>query len=149
MIENRFVVMSQDTGELPDIRQVRLDFLHCIVDDRAVYAEIMIKDLYNKIQQVYSAYFKPETPYMQGSFKYANATNYGYVGFEQREYDGRRELTADEYVALSGTHCDHMVIPEPYKRKFFDGLREAVLEAGNKIVFSDTFILYLAKKPLL
>ena len=52
------------------------------------------------------------------------------------------------YVAFSGTHCDHLVIPEPYKSKFFSGLREAVLEAGNKIVFNDTYVLFLAKKPL-
>ena len=57
-------------------------------------------------------------------------------------------FTADEYVAYCGTHCDHIVIPEPYKSKLFSGLREAVLEAGNKIVFNDTFVLFLAKKPL-
>ena len=56
-------------------------------------------------------------------------------------------FTADEYVAYSGTHCDHLVIPEPYKTKLFEGLRDAVIAAGNKIVFSDTYILYLAKKP--
>ena len=55
-------------------------------------------------------------------------------------------MTADEYVAFSGTHCDHMVIPEPYKTKFFQGLHDAVMNAGNKIVFNDTYILYLARK---
>ena len=79
---------------------------------------------------------------------YTNASNYGYVDFEQRDYFGKREFTADEYVAFCGTHCDHIVIPEAYKSKFFDGLREAVLEAGNKIVFHDTFVLFLAKKPI-
>lgn len=106
------------------------------------------EDLFNKIQQVYSQYFKPETEYKQGGFKYTNAPNYGYIDFEKREYYGKRELTADEYVALSGTHCDHIVIPDDYKTKLFNGLREAVLEAGNKIVFNDTFVLYLAKKPI-
>lgn len=105
------------------------------------------EELYNKIQQVYTEYFKPEIEYMQGSFVYANASNYGYVGFEERKYFGKREFTADEYVAFSGTHCNHMVIPEPYKSKFFNGLRDAVLEAGNKIVFRDTFVLFLARKP--
>ena len=61
---------------------------------------------------------------------------------------GNCTSTADEYVAFCGTHCDHIVIPEPYRSKFFDGLRETVLEAGNKVVFNDTFILFLAKKPL-
>jgi len=106
------------------------------------------EDLFNKIQQVYSEYFKPETEYKHGAFKYSNAVNYGFVDFERREFYGKREFTADEYVAFSGTHCDHLVIPEPYRSKFFSGLREAVLEAGNKIVFNDTFILFLAKKPL-
>lgn len=106
------------------------------------------EELYNKIQQVYSKYSKPETEYKHGAFKYTNAVNYGYEHFERREYYGKREFTADEYVAFSGTHCDHIVIPKPYRSKFFDGLREAVLGAGNKIVFYDTFILFLAKKPL-
>lgn len=105
-------------------------------------------ELYDKIQRVYSQYFKPETEYNHGSFKYTNATNYGYVDFERREYYGKREFTADEYVAFCGTHCDHIVIPEPYRSKFFDGLRKTVYEAGNKVVFNDTFILFLAKKPL-
>ena len=103
--------------------------------------------LYNEIQTVYSKYFKPETPYTHGSFKYTNAPNYGFTDFEKREYFGKREFTADEYVAFSGTHCDHIVIPEPYKTKLFRGLREKVLNAGNKIVFNDTYVLYLAKKP--
>ena len=70
------------------------------------------------------------------------------MDFEKREYHGQRVFTADEYVGYCGTHCDHIVIPEPYKNRFFDGLRNAVLEAGNRIVFNDTFVLYLAKKPI-
>ena len=103
--------------------------------------------LYQQIQQVYAQYFKPETPYPHGSFQYANATHYGYADFEKREYQGRRVFTADEYVGFCGTHCDHIVIPEPDKSRFFDGLRSAVLNAGNRIEFLDTFVLYLAKKP--
>lgn len=106
------------------------------------------EELYNKIQQVYSKYFKPEIEYKRGAFQYSNASNYGYIDFERREYYDKAEFTADEYVAFSGTHCDHIVIPEPYKSKLFDGLREVVLNAGNKIVFHDTFTLFLAKKPL-
>lgn len=106
------------------------------------------EELYNKIQAVYSEYFKPEIEYKHGAFKYTNAPDYGYTDFEKREYYGRREFTADEYVAFSGTHSDHIVIPEPYRSKFYNGLRKAVLEVGNKIVFNDTFVLFLAKKPL-
>ena len=103
------------------------------------------EELYNKIQAVY---FKPETEYTHGSFSYTNAPAYGYTDFEKREFYGKREFTADEYAGFCGTHCTHIVIPEPYKSKFFDGLRKTVAEAGNKIVFWDTYILYVAKKPL-
>ena len=104
--------------------------------------------LFQKIQEVYARYFHPETEYAHGSFAYANATHYGYVDFEKREYHGERVFTADEYVSFCGTHCDHIVIPEPDKSKFFSGLREAVWEAGNRIVFQDTYVLYLTKKPM-
>ena len=57
-------------------------------------------------------------------------------------------MTADEYVSFCGTHSDHIVIPEPYRTPFYGGLRNAVLAAGNRIVFLDTYVLYLAKKPL-
>ena len=85
---------------------------------------------------------------MKALFNHQHATDYGYVDFEKREFYGKREMTADEYVLFSGTHCDHMVIPEPYNTQFFEGLRSAVLEFGNKVVFNDTYVLYLTKKPL-
>ena len=103
--------------------------------------------LHDDIQKIYDTYFKPETPYTHGAFHYQNATNYGYVDFEERDFYGKRQMTADEYVAFSGTHCDHLVIAEPYKTKFFEGLHNAVLAHGNKIVFNDTYVMYLAKKP--
>ena len=105
------------------------------------------EDLYSKIQRIYSEYFKPEIEYPHRGFKYANATNYGYTAFEKREFRGIRKFTADEYAGFCGTHCDHLVIPEPYKSKFFEGLRKTVAENGNKVVFYDTYVLYLAKKP--
>ena len=104
--------------------------------------------LYEKIQQVYSKWFKPETEYQHRGFRYTAAAEYGYQTVEKREYPGQRVYTADEYVAYCGTHCDHLVIPEPYRTPFFHGLRQAVLDAGDRITFQDTHVLYLAKKPL-
>ena len=103
--------------------------------------------LYRKIQAVYARYFHPETPYAHGAFAYTSAPDYGFSDFEKREYRGERVFTADEYAAFCGTHCDHITIPEPDRSRFFDGLRAAVLEAGNRVVFLDTYVLYLAKKP--
>lgn len=104
------------------------------------------EELYEEIQKVYRAHFYPDEEYTQ-KFGYANAVNYGYVDFERREYYGRRVMTADEYVAHEGTHCTHITIPEPHRTPFFEGLRNAVLAAGDKIVFDDTYVLMLAKKP--
>ncbi len=105
------------------------------------------EELYAKIQKVYDEYFKPEMHYTHGSFKYENATNYGYIDFEKREFFGKREYDAEEYAAFRGTSCDHIVIPEPYKTKFFEGLKATIKENGNKVVFRDTYILYVTKKP--
>ena len=63
-------------------------------------------------------------------------------------YHGKREFTTDEYIAFCGTHCDHIVLSEPYKSKFYDGLKCAVNEAGGKVIFFDTYVMYLAKKPI-
>ncbi|MBP0985738.1 MAG: SAM-dependent methyltransferase, partial [Oscillospiraceae bacterium] len=61
---------------------------------------------------------------------------------------GVRVFTADEYVAYCGTHSDHIVIPEPYKTEFFEGLREVALRYGDRVEYRDTYRLYLARKPL-
>lgn len=106
------------------------------------------EELYSRIQEVYSQYFKPDQEYKNGSFHYGNAVNYGYEAFERREYQGKRTFTADEYVGYCGTHCDHIVLSEPYRTPFFQGLHDAVAEAGNRMEFWDTHILYLARKPL-
>ena len=104
-------------------------------------------DLYQKIQKIYDQYFKPAIPYTHGSFKYDATLNYGYIDFQRHDFHGRREMDPDEYVSFCGTHCDHIVIPEPYKTLFFESLRNVVRENGGKVVFEDTYILYLAKRP--
>ena len=107
------------------------------------------EELYQKIQKVYADHFKPQTAYrdMHAPFRYENAPEYGFVDLERREFLGRRVFTADEYAAFCATHCDHLVIPEPERTLFFDGLRKTVREAGDRIVFEDTHVLYLAHKP--
>lgn len=106
------------------------------------------EELYAKIQRLYDQYYKPDIPYTHGNFKYDNAQNYGFVDFERHDFHGKREMNPDEYVSFCGTHCDHIVIPEPYKTLFFDGLKNVVANNGGKVIFEDTHILYLTKKPL-
>lgn len=102
--------------------------------------------LYNAIEEVYNQYFRPETVYSQ-KLVYGNVVNYGFVDLERREYSSKREFNADDYVSYLGTHCDHIVLKEPYQSKFYTGIRDAVLKAGNRIALNDTIVLYLARKP--
>lgn len=104
------------------------------------------ESLYEKIQALYDKYYKPEIAYTHGKFTYTAAPRYGYSDVERYEFIGKRVFTADEYVEFSGTHCDHIVIPDPIRTEFFAKLKKAVIEAGNKIVFNDTYILYLTRK---
>jgi len=108
------------------------------------------EELYSKIQKVYDQYYKPVTEYknMKEPFDYRHATDYGYENLTRNDFHGVRTFTADEYVQYCGTHSDHILVPEPYKTPFFEGLRNEVLAAGNKVEFWDTYVLYLAKKPL-
>jgi hypothetical protein len=72
---------------------------------------------------------------------------YGFVNLERREYRKTREYNADDYVSLIGTHSDHLTLQEPYKTKFYEGIREAILSFGNKITLYDKITMYLARKP--
>ncbi|MHB1153925.1 MAG: class I SAM-dependent methyltransferase [Eubacteriales bacterium] len=102
--------------------------------------------LYFKIQEVYGKYFHPETKYTC-KLTYRNVVNYGFVDFECRNYYKTREFNADEFVSYIGTHCDHITLQEPYKSRFYEGIRDVILSFDNRILLNDTIVLYLARKP--
>lgn len=103
--------------------------------------------LYHSMQEVYEKYFFPETKYTC-RLDYENAVNYGFIDFNYRDWNKVREYNADEYVKyLSSTQVSHLTLQEPYKTKFYDGIRKAVINAGNKITLNDTIALYLTRKP--
>ena len=51
--------------------------------------------LYSEIQAVYEKYYRPETPYTHGSFRYTAAVEYGFTDMEKREYQGCRRFSDD------------------------------------------------------
>ncbi len=102
--------------------------------------------LYSRIQEVYAQYFRPETPYTC-SLDYDARGKYGFTDLECRTYHKTREYNADDYVSLIGTHSDHLTLQEPYRSKFYDGIRDVILSADNKITLYDKITLYLARKP--
>lgn len=102
--------------------------------------------LYSKIQAVYDAYFHPEIPYTC-HLNYENVVNYGFVGFECREYHKTRVYNADDYISHISTHSDHITLREPYRTQFFNGIRKAILDCGGEITLYDKITLYLVRKP--
>lgn len=102
--------------------------------------------LYLKIQEVYERYFHPETKYTC-SLAYHNVEKHGFIDFETRHYHKTREYNADDYVSSISIHADHLTLQEPYKTKFFTGIRDAILGFGDRITLNDDIVLYLARKP--
>lgn len=102
-------------------------------------------ELFSEIQKIYDKYFKTQNTY-RCKFDYENGTSYGLKYLGRKEFYGQREFTADEYIEYIHTHSDHNGIEEKYQEPFFEGIRNAILEHGNKIVFYDTFMLYLYQK---
>lgn len=101
--------------------------------------------LYEEIEKVYHKYFRVETKYTC-KLNYENIVNYGFKDYSYREWHKKRILNADEYISYIGTHVEHITLKEPYKSKFYDGIRKAVMKFGNKIIIDDTIPLYLVKK---
>jgi SAM-dependent methyltransferase len=103
------------------------------------------EDLWSEIQKVYDLYFRPETEY-SCNLVYSNVVNHGFTDFECRRYYKTRILNAEEFVLWTSIMAPHLTLQEPYKSEFFDGIRNAVLSFGNRIILNDTITLYLARK---
>ena len=100
-----------------------------------------------QIDAAYDRFFHPEHVYTC-KLDYQGTGRYGFVEQRYAEWKQRRVLTADEYVAMIGTHCDHIELKDPDRTRFFEAIRQAILAHGNQIVIDDTIPLYLARKPL-
>ncbi len=104
------------------------------------------EELHLKIQEIYDRYFHPETKYTC-NLEYSNVERYGFINIECRQYHEERVYNADEYISYISIHAPHLTLQEPHKSKFYEGIREAIVCAGNKITLYDTIVLYLARKP--
>ena len=101
--------------------------------------------LHDDIQKVYDKYFVSDSPYRQ-RFNYGAATDYGFADCRTFEFHGQRVMTTDEYIDYIGTHSDHITLNEHYRDDFYNGMRAAVDAHGGRIVFDDTYRLYLCRK---
>lgn len=105
------------------------------------------EELYNRIDEVYKEHFSVKQRYNR-KIQYNNVVNYGFVNYKYKDWKKVRTLNADEYISYISTHCEHITLQEPYKSKFYEAVRKAIMDFGNKIIIKDTIPLYLAPKPL-
>lgn len=105
-------------------------------------------ELFDRIQEVYKAHFHPAQPYTHGGFGYTNAPAYGFEAVESFSFVTRRTFTTDEYIAFTGTHSDHISLPEPDKTLFFSQMRKVIDSFGGTLTSEETHRLFLARKPL-
>lgn len=103
--------------------------------------------LKSEIDKVYDKYFRVKQRY-HCKLNYENVLNYGFENLQYKEWKNVRKLNADEYICYISTHCEHITLDEPYRSKFYAGIKEAIMAAGNEIVIIDTIPLYLVHKPL-
>lgn len=101
--------------------------------------------LFEDIQRIYDTYFVSEMPYRQ-KFNYEAGETYGFHYLGRKDFYGKRSYSADEYVEYIKTHSDHITIREEYRKPFFNGIRDAIKDHGNRISFRDTYVLHLYQK---
>lgn len=105
------------------------------------------EELFNGINEIYKEHFFVKQRY-NCKMKYDSVVNYSFVNYKYQDWKKVRTLNANEYISYISTHCEHITLEEPYKSKFYTGVRKAIIDAGNKIIINDTISLYLAQKPL-
>lgn len=105
------------------------------------------EELYQAMEQVYKEYFHVRRRYTC-QLEYKNAKKYGFEDYGYYEWKKERVLTSEEYISYSSTHCEHITLEEPYRSAFYTGIKEAMMEYGDRIKILDTIPLYLMQKPL-
>ena len=120
-----------------------------------------IPALDDKIQEVYTEYFRPEIDfreYMKQKNEHSPSNQeslsqkgllekFGFVDIECRHYNKTREFNVDDYISYILTHADHISLREPYKSKFVKGIKDVILDYGENVKLEDDIILFLARKP--
>ena len=105
------------------------------------------ENLHDEIGRVYDKHFHVKQKY-NCKLEYMNALNYGFANYQYKEWKSERVLNSEEYISYISTHCEHITLEEPYKSNFYEGIRKAIMGAGDKITIIDTIPLYLFQKPL-
>jgi SAM-dependent methyltransferase len=72
--------------------------------------------------------------------------NANFTDVDARVYDWSQQYTTDEYLALLGTHSDHILLPAPARERLFKGVAAAIDAAGGSFELTYQTLLCLARR---
>lgn len=110
--------------------------------------------LHQKIQSIYKE-FLPQWSYKvtnnDDKSRYSSLVNkleqFGFTNAEFKLYHNTREMTGVEYIELLNTYSDHIALDKTIQIPFYNAIRTAIEEFGNKLIINDIVELYIARKP--
>ena len=104
------------------------------------------RELVEAKNAIYDRYFRPEIPYTCKIDKHA-VVNYGFETPTVADFTYDTDMTAVEYVRMAMTNADHILLKEPYRSAFTEGLRKAVNAHGGVWRRHDRVNVVIARKP--
>ena len=72
--------------------------------------------------------------------------NRDFTDVDTRAYQWWQRYTTKEYLALLGTHSDHILLPAPARRRLFDGVGAAIDAVGGSFELAYQTLLCLARR---
>ncbi len=88
------------------------------------------KEMLHEKDEVYRKYWHPETPYTCRIDK-MKVVDYGFSQPEVSDFHYDTDMTADEFVAMTMTHADHITLKDPDRTRFMEDLRDVVNRHGG------------------
>jgi ubiquinone/menaquinone biosynthesis C-methylase UbiE len=74
------------------------------------------------------------------------AGNLDFTDIDARVYGWQQRYTTDEYIALLGTHSDHMMLPDAPRERLFTAIRATIDSAGGSFELTYQTLLCLARR---
>jgi SAM-dependent methyltransferase len=69
-----------------------------------------------------------------------------FVEIDARVYNWSLRYSTEQYIALLGTHSDHIVLPEAPRERLYGGIRETIDAAGGSFELTYETLLCLARR---
>jgi ubiquinone/menaquinone biosynthesis C-methylase UbiE len=78
--------------------------------------------------------------------KHEFATDPAFTGIDARVFEWQQPYTTDEFIALLGTHSDHITLPDAPREKLYSEIRAMIDGAGGSFELTYMTLLCLARR---